>query len=70
MDAERSIGGQVLGGNMMGVFKVPDPTREWELTESDKRLLISVADKWVMIVLNDVAVRQESSTKLLTSESI
>ena len=46
--------------DLTGLVRIPDPTKEWELTESDKRLLISVPDKWVMMVLNDVAARQSS----------
>jgi hypothetical protein len=40
--------------------KIPDPTKPWDLTESDKRLLIACSDKWVKAVLNDVRVRQDA----------
>lgn len=41
-------------------YEVPDPTKPWGPTESEKRLLISVPDKWVMSVLESVALRQSS----------
>jgi hypothetical protein len=47
--------------HLTDLVRVPDPTKAWELTESDKRLLISSPDKWVMMVLNDVAVRQSNA---------
>jgi hypothetical protein len=47
--------------HLTDLVRVPDPTKAWELTESDKRLLISSPDRWVMVVLNDVAARQSNA---------
>ena len=47
--------------HLTDLLRIPDPQSPWYLTESDKRLLMSVADPWVMAVLNDVAVRQSNA---------